>query len=110
MKDEEVRVTDPVTGGEKGSKLAQLGALDPGALLELAQVAGYGGQKYARFNYLKGFAWGLSFDACMRHLLAFWEGEDRDPESGLFHTAHAAWHCLALTAFIQRELGTDDRP
>jgi hypothetical protein len=108
--DNETRVTDPITGGQKGQKLAQLGAIDPNALLELAKVAGFGSQKYERNNFLKGFAWSLSFDAMMRHALAFQSGEDRDPESGLLHTAHLAWHALALTAFTQRELGTDDRP
>ena len=42
-------------------------------------------------------------------LLAFLDGEDRDPESGLLHTAHIAWHGLALTAFLLRGVGTDDR-
>ena len=105
----EVRVTDPVTGGQKGSKLAQLGALDPRALLEVGSVAGFGTYKYARYNFAKGYRWSLSFDALQRHLLAFWDGEDTDPESGLHHVAHAAWHCLALLTFAMRGKGTDDR-
>lgn len=109
MADAETRVVDPKTGGAKGSKIAQLGAVDPAALLEVARVAGFGGQKYDRGNFLKGYAWSLSFDALMRHLLAFWDGEETDPESGMSHMAHAAWHCLALISFSQRKLGTDDR-
>ena len=109
MKDEETRVIDPKTGGMKGRKLAELGALDPLALLQVAQVAGYGGRKYERLNYMKGYAWSLSFDAMQRHLLHFWAGEDIDEESGLPHLAHAAWHCLALLAFAGNQLGTDDR-
>lgn len=109
MTDAETRVTDPVTGGMKGKKLAELGALDPLALLQVAKVAGYGGQKYERLNYMKGYAWSLSFDAMQRHLLLFWSGEDTDEESGLPHLAHAAWHCLTLLAFVGGELGTDDR-
>ena len=109
MADAETRVVDPKTGGAKGSKIAQLGAVDPAALLEVARVAGFGGQKYDRGNFLKGYAWSLSFDALMRHLLAFWDGEETDPESGMPHMAHAAWHCLALISFSQRKLGTDDR-
>lgn len=109
MPDKETRVVDPKTGGAKGSKIAQLGAVDPAALLEVARVAGFGGQKYDRGNFLKGYAWSLSFDALMRHLLAFWDGEETDPESGMPHMAHAAWHCLALISFSQRKLGTDDR-
>lgn len=104
----EVRVTSD-TGGEKGQKLARIGSLDPKALMKVAEVAGFGEQKYSRLNYLKGYDWSLSYDACQRHLHAFWSGEDLDPESGLPHLAHAAWHCLAMLAFLTHELGTDDR-
>src|ERR1019366_1729441 len=104
----EVRVTDPKTGGQKGKKLAQLGAIDPASLLELAKVAGYGQANYARFNYLKGFDWSLLIDALYRHLLRFQNGEELDPESGLSPAAHVAWHALALVSFSQRKLGTDD--
>ncbi len=105
----EVRVVDPNTGGEKGQKPAQLGAIDPQSLLVLGEVAGFGATKYARYNYLKGYAWSLSADACLRHLLQFLAGEDLDEESGLPHAAHVAWHGLALTSFLLRGIGTDDR-
>ena len=105
----EERVTDPNTGGQKGRKLPQLGAIDPQSLLRVAEVAGFGAQKYERYNYLRGYAWSLSFDAMMRHALAFWGGEELDPESGLPHLAHCAWHCLAMISFQERGLGTDDR-
>lgn len=103
-------VVDPTTGGAKNQKLAQLGALDPGALLAVAEVAGFGATKYARYNFLKGYDWSLSFDAMQRHLLLWYSGEDTDPETGLSHLAHATWHGLALLAFERRGLGTDNRP
>ena len=105
----EQRVTSP-TGGQKGKKRAQLGALDPTALMSVAEVAGFGAEKYARYNFLKGYAYSLTYDACQRHLHAFWAGEDNDPESGLPHLAHACWHTLAMLAFLQRGVGDDDRP
>lgn len=104
----EVR-TVSATGGEKGQKDARLGSIDPRAILTVAEVAGFGEQKYSRLNYLKGYPWSLSFDAMQRHMLLFWAGQDNDDESGLPHLAHAAWHCLAMLAFAQHELGTDDR-
>lgn len=110
MADVETIVVDPETGGEKGQKHLQLGAIDPIALLELGRVAAMGAEKYAAFNYLKGYDWRLSMDAMQRHMLLFWSGEDCDPESGALHTAHAAWHGLALTSFSARALGTDTRP
>lgn len=105
---DEVRVTSE-TGGSKGRKLAEMGAIDPLARMELALVAGFGGRKYERGNYLRGYAWSLCVDALYRHLAAFEAGEDRDPESGLLHAAHVAWHGLALCSFVLREIGTDDR-
>lgn len=106
----EVRVADPNTGGEKGSKIAVLGDIDPKALMEVAKVCGFGRKKYSRLNYLRGYDWSLSYDAMQRHLHLFWDREECDEESGLHHLAHAAWHCFALFAFSLRNLGTDDRP
>ena len=105
----ETRVTNPKTGGEKGSKPAQVGAVDPASLLELASVAGMGSDKYARYNFARGVDWSLFFDAMMRHSLAFWGGEDMDPESGLPHMAHAAWHACALLTMMRRHRDLDDR-
>jgi hypothetical protein len=108
----EVRVTDPNTGGQKGQKLAQIGALDPLALLEVGKVAGFGAQKYDRFNFAKGYKWSLSYDALQRHLMDWAAGDEVDSGdggSGLSHLGHAAWHCLALLTFVLRERGTDDR-
>lgn len=106
--DGEERVVS-ATGGEKGRKVEELASLDPKALRTLAKVSGFGARKYDAFNYLKGYDWTLSLNALLRHVMAFAEGEDLDPESGLPHTAHAAWHGLALTSFVERGLGTDDR-
>lgn len=104
----EVRVTSS-SGAQKGSKDAQLGAVDPTALLELAKVAGYGAKKYATHNYLLGYEYTLSINAASRHLLQFAAGEDLDPETGLCHAAHAAWNCLALVSFYLHGIGVDDR-
>ena len=34
-------------------------------------------------------------DAMLRHLMREATGEERDPDSGLHHAAHAAWNALA---------------
>ena len=115
MTDEETRVTNKLTGGEKGSKLPQLFWAPPAALRELAKVYGYGAEKYAPNNFRKGYNWSLSYNSLLRHVLAAAEGEDRDPESGLLHLAQAAWHCLTLIQFyLDKESGAhppelDDR-
>lgn len=110
LHDVETRATDATTGGQKGVKLTQVGALDPVALIEVGRVAGMGANKYAAFNYLKGFDWANAYNAMQRHANLFWSGEDRDPESGLPHIAHAAWMAMALVSFYLRGIGTDTRP
>lgn len=108
MNKDEERVTSH-TGGQKGRKLAELSALDPQALMLIAEVAGFGSRKYARLNYLLGYDWSLSYDACQRHLMQFWNGEDIDADSGQPHLAHASWHTMTMLSFLLRGLGTDDR-
>lgn len=105
----EVRVTDALTGGEKGSKPERYDLIPPGAMDEVARVYGYGASKYASRNWEKGYDWGLSLAALHRHVKAFERGEDIDRESGCHHLAHAAFHCLALVTYQAFGLGTDTR-
>lgn len=108
MSDEEVRTTS-ATGGEKGRKPAELAWLDPTSLMEVAAVARMGSDKYGDHNFRRGYEWSKCYNALHRHLAAFWGGEDTDPESGLPHAAHAAWHCLALLSFMREHPEYDDR-
>lgn len=106
---EEVRVTDPNTGGQKGQKPERFDLIPPGPLRQLARVYGMGSAKYAPRNWEKGYSWSLSFAAMQRHLWAFWNGEDIDPESKLPHVIHAAFHALALAEFMNTHPELDDR-
>ena len=105
----ETRVVDPKSGGEKGSKLARFDLVPTEALEALAEHFGRGAQKYADRNWERGYRYGLSSAALMRHAWAWWRGEDLDPETRSNHMISAAWHCLALYTFQRRGLGTDDR-
>lgn len=52
--------------------------------------------KYGRSNWREsGVRASIYVDACKRHLNAWFEGEDFDPDSGLPHLAHAL-ACLAI--------------
>lgn len=106
----EVRVTDPNTGGEKGSKPERYDLVPWEAMDEVARVYEFGSRKYDDHNWRKGYKWSLSIAAAFRHLAKFVTGETYDTESGLHHCAHAAFHMLALVTFTQKGLGTDDRP
>jgi dATP/dGTP diphosphohydrolase, N-terminal len=109
-KNEETRIVDPTTGGEKGQKDVRLHGIPWESLSELGRVYAFGESKYDDYNFRKGFKWSLSYDALLRHLGAWWNREDNDPESSLHHLAHATWHCIALLFFSITERGTDDRP
>lgn len=80
-------------------------------LLDLtAEVLAYGAEKYAPRNWEKGMAWHRPFAALMRHMWAWWRGDDRDPETGLSHLGHAACCLMFLIAYQGRGIGADDRP
>ena len=64
----ETRIVDPVTGGEKGQKDVQLHCIPWEALEILGKVYTFGREKYADYNFRKGYNWSLSFDAMQRHL------------------------------------------
>jgi len=69
------------------------------------------GTKYGRHNYrVVGVRASVYYDAAMRHLMSYWEGDDIDPDSGLPHLAKAM-ACLVILrdAEINRKLA-DDRP
>lgn len=105
----ETRVTDPTTGGQKGSKPERFDLIPSEPLESLARVYGLGSAKYDDHNWRKGYKWSLSFAAMMRHAWAFWRGEDNDRESGQPHMAHAAWHCFTLLWFSQYRRSHDNR-
>lgn len=56
---------------------------------ELATVRGFGAKKYSPNGWKDGFLYSRGLSAAMRHIMAFNDGEDNDPESGLCHLGHA---------------------
>lgn len=71
-------------------------------LLAVGEVLNYGAKKYAPDNWRKGMKHRRLIDASLRHLLAYSNGDDVDPESGLPHLAH-----LACSAMFLYELSLD---
>ena len=104
----EVRITDPVTGGQKGSKIQRFSLIPREFLWALAEHYGVGAKKYADRNWERGYKWSLSLDASERHLNQFILGETYDEETGTHHLIAAIWHLIALYIFDRRGLGTDD--
>lgn len=74
------------------------------ALLEVGKVGTYGANKYVANGWKDVPDAKVRYtDAMYRHLLSEECGELRDPDTGIFHAAHAAWNALARLYFIVLE-------
>lgn len=82
----------------------------PGVILDISEVLTFGAKKYEPRNWEKGIHWSRVYGAAMRHLLAWWGGEDRDPETGLSHLAHAGCCITFLLEYLRTHPELDDRP
>ena len=83
------------------------------SFLGTCRVLTHGAKKYAARNWEKGIMFGRVYGALLRHLFAWWGGEDVDPESGEHHLDHAGC-CVAFLQHYAKNPGSyatfDDRP
>lgn len=94
-----------------GSKKVSMSVLPANVLMEVALGLQEGALKYGRHNYRAiGVRTSVYYDATMRHLMAFWEGEDIDPDSQLSHVTKAISSLIVLRDSMLRGNCTDDRP
>ena len=87
--------------------------ISPQALLGMVAVLTFGANKYEDRNWEKGMAYSRPYAAALRHLLAWWTGEDNDPETGLSHLDHAACCIHFLSHYVKnpiRYTSRDNRP
>lgn len=101
----------PQLGGLKNDseKAARPELLPTEALEEISKVLAFGAKKYEDNNWRRGFKWTRVLGALFRHLYAWARGEDKDPETGLSHLAHAGCNVLFLLTFELTGAGQDDR-
>lgn len=94
-----------------GVKKVPMSTVSAPVLMEMGLAMLEGDRKYGRHNYrVIGVRASVYYDAAMRHLMAWWEGEDIDPDSGISHITKAL-SCLAvLRDSMINEKFTDDRP
>ncbi len=76
----------------------------------IVEVLEFGAKKYGEDNWRKGMKWSRPFNAAMRHMWAWWRGENVDPETGLSHLSHAACNLQFLDEYQRTGTGEDDRP
>lgn len=79
------------------------------AMLRIAEVMDMGKRKYGAHNWRGGIEWSRVLAAGLRHLMAFTSGEDKDPESGLSHLAHAGCCIHFLLEYEKYHKDLDDR-
>jgi hypothetical protein len=87
----------------------RLELLSPKALTEIAKVMTFGAQKYDAHNWRGGIAWSRVLGAALRHISAFNDGVDKDPETGLSHLAHAGCCIMFLLEYEATHTDLDDR-
>lgn len=82
--------------------------IPPHTMTALASVLQVGAQKYSPRNWEKGMPHSTSYASLMRHLLAWWQGQETDPETNLPHSWHVLWNAMAIVE-MERRLGEGDR-
>lgn len=90
----------------------QLCLIPPEALIEIAEIFGFGAEKYGMNNWRDdggNTKFSRTYSSIQRHLNAFWMGEDNDPESGKNHLAHAITQLIILRIHQLEHPEMDDR-
>jgi len=80
-------------------------------LMEVGAAMLEGAVKYGRHNYREApVVMSDYYDATMRHMMQWWEGEDLDQDSGLSHITKAIATLVVLRDAMMFGTCEDDRP
>ena len=94
-----------------GVKKVPLHCIPCQPLYELGLAMMEGSRKYGTHNYRSiGVRASVYYDAAMRHLMAWWEGEDIDSDSGLYHVIKTVACLIVLRDAMLIGKYEDDRP
>jgi hypothetical protein len=94
-----------------GTKKAPISTVPAQVMLEVGLALLEGARKYGRHNYrIAGVRASVYYDAFYRHMGAWWEGEDIDPDSGLSHITKAMACLVVLRDSMLIGNWVDDRP
>ena len=83
--------------------------IPPELMIAVGDILTSGAKKYDDRNWEKGMKWSRVYGALLRHLIAWWGGEKKDPETGRSHLWHAGCCITFLIAYEMRGVGEDDR-
>lgn len=76
----------------------------------IVKVLAFGANKYEPRGWENGMDWSRVYSALQRHLIAWFNKEGKDPDTGYSHLWHAGCCILFLIAYELRNIGNDDRP
>ncbi len=94
-----------------GVKKVPLHVVPSKPLLEVGLAMMEGGRKYGAHNYRQiGVRMSTYYDAIMRHVVSWWEGEDIDPDSGIHHLVKAMACLFVVRDGMHMGNCIDDRP
>ncbi|MGE3582878.1 MAG: dATP/dGTP diphosphohydrolase domain-containing protein [Hyphomonadaceae bacterium] len=94
-----------------GAAKAPISCIPAPVIFEIGLAMMEGARKYGRHNWRAAdVRASVYYDAAFRHLAAWWEGEDIDPQSGISHLAHAMASLAILRDANGRRALIDDRP
>ena len=81
-------------------------------LADVNKVLQHGRDTYGLGNWKKtnGFKMSRPFNALLRHMFAWWSGEDNDKQTGISHLAHAMCNLLFMMYHFKYNKQSDDRP
>lgn len=102
-------MAEQLSGRKFDGEKSRMELLPTAPLVAIADVLTFGAKKYDAHNWRGGFDWSRLVGAAYRHLSAFNDGEDIDPESGLPHLAHLGCCTLFLLEHQLKGIGNDDR-
>lgn len=107
--EEHMEITETNLKNAAAKHKPKTSAIPPIAILKLGQAMQNGADKYERFNWRGSeVTASVFYDAMMRHLLQWYQGEDEARDSGVHHLAHLmAGAAIVLDAIWCNRLNDD---
>ena len=98
-----------VTGDRFNQGKLKWSLVDFESLEDMVEVLEYGAKKYSAHNWKRGLKTTEVCESLMRHLFAYLNGEDNDPESGCSHVGHIQCNAMFLAYMMNHRPDLDDR-
>ena len=79
------------------------------SLEPMVRVLEMGAEKYAPYNWTKGMPVTEVSESLLRHMFAYLDGEDTDPESGIEHLGNVMCNVMFLIHIMREKPEFDNR-